>query len=111
MTLDVCPSDFGNFPTSSASDLRLLGGGGGGGSVRGANPYFYQSSLCRAAVHAGASGAEGGEIVVRREGALLPGCDPQRRRGGSWGEGMGFRVGRQAAFRPAAQSTLQSMAG
>ena len=37
--------------------------------MRGANPYHYQSSLCRAAVHAGAVGAEGGQIVVNPEKA------------------------------------------
>ena len=65
MTLDICPTDYGSFPENApqltcgcdAESVKK-------GNVRGANPYYYQSSLCRAALHAGAIGAQGGQIVV-----------------------------------------------
>ena len=61
MTLDTARSDYGSFPEDappltcgcSAATVKDPG------TVWGANPYYYQSGLCRAAVHAGAIGAEG----------------------------------------------------
>lgn len=60
--------------------------------MRGANPYYYQSSLCRAAMHAGAIDPEGGQIAVQPEKAPF---FPVPRNGvaaDSWGQGMGFCV-------------------
>ena len=58
MTLDICPTNYGSFPEDAppltcgcdAESVKK-------GKVCGANPYYYQSSLCRAALHAGAIGA------------------------------------------------------
>ena len=94
MMLDVCPTDYGSFPEDapqltcgcSAEAVKE-------GTVRGANPYYYQSSLCRAALHAGAIGAGGGQIVV--EPARQPSFRPSTQNSveaNSWGDGMGFRV-------------------
>jgi len=94
MTLDVCPTDYGSFPEDaptltcgcSAEAVKQ-------GDVRGANPYYYQSSLCRAALHAGAVGAEGGEITVEPEkSAFFPAVARNGVEADSWGQGMGFRV-------------------
>ena len=65
MTLDVCPDSFADFPTDgppltcgcSAEAVKA-------GGVFGANPYMWQSGICRAAVHAGAIGAQGGQVVA-----------------------------------------------
>ena len=65
MTLEICPTDYGSFPEDaptltcgcSAEAVKQ-------GTVWGTNGYYYQSSLCRAALHAGAIGAAGGQIVV-----------------------------------------------
>ena len=94
MTLDICPTDYGSFPENApqltcgcdAESVKK-------GNVRGANPYYYQSSLCRAALHAGAIGAQGGQIVVRPEKAtIFPAVPRNGVTADSWGEGMGFRV-------------------
>ncbi len=94
MTLDVCPTDYGSFPENapplscacSADAVKE-------GSVDGANPYYYQSSLCRAAVHAGAIGATGGQILVEPSPSpFFPAVTRNGVEAGSWGEGMGFRV-------------------
>ena len=94
MTLDICPTDYGSFPEDappltcgcSAAAVKT-------GNVRGANPYYYQSSLCRAALHAGAIGAQGGQIVVQPEkAAFFPAVPRNGVAADSWGEGMGFRV-------------------
>ena len=65
MTLDVCPDSFSNFPEDgppltcgcTAEAMKR-------GSVYGANPYMYQSNVCRAAVHAGAISSQGGRVVA-----------------------------------------------
>ena len=94
MTLDICPIDYGSFPENApqltcgcdAESVKK-------GNVRGANPYYYQSSLCRAALHAGAIGAQGGQIVVKPEKAtIFPAVPRNGVTADSWGEGMGFRV-------------------
>jgi outer membrane protein OmpA-like peptidoglycan-associated protein len=94
MTLDICPTDYGSFPEDappltcgcSAEAVKE-------GNVRGANPYLWQSSLCRAALHAGAIGAEGGQIVVEpAKQAFYPAVTRNGVEAGSYGEGAGFRV-------------------
>ena len=72
MTLDVCPTNYGSFPEDAppltcGCDAEAAKQG----NVRGANPYYYQSSVCRAALHAGAIGADGGKIVVKPEKAAV----------------------------------------
>ena len=99
MTLDICPVDYGSFPEDapplicgcSAATVKT-------GTVWGANPYYYQSGLCRAAVHAGAIGAEGGEIVVQpRKSAFYPAVSRNGVEARSTGAGTGFSVSATAA--------------
>jgi len=65
MTLDVCPDSYSNFPEDG---LPLTCGCTAEavkhGFVYGANPYMYQSNVCRAAVHAGAISSRGGQVVA-----------------------------------------------
>ena len=94
MTLDVCPSNYGGF---DADAPRLTCGCAPealkGGYVLGANPYYYQSSICRAALHAGVIGAQGGEVVVTPEKAtVFPAVTRHGVASTSWGAGFGFRV-------------------
>jgi outer membrane protein OmpA-like peptidoglycan-associated protein len=94
MTLDICPSDYGSFP----EDAPTLTCGCSAevakeGRVFGANPYFWQSSPCRAAVHAGAVGAQGGQIVIEpAQQPFFPAVTRNGVAGDSYGEGSGFRV-------------------
>ena len=81
-TLDICPTDYGNFPEDAppltcgcdAASVKR-------GSVYGANPYRNGSSLCRAALNAGAIGTEGGQILVKpgKGGVLSRRAAPRRR--------------------------------
>jgi outer membrane protein OmpA-like peptidoglycan-associated protein len=106
LTLDVCPTNYGGFPEEaptltcdcSAEAVRQ-------GSVRGTNPYYYQSSLCRAALHAGAAGPAGGKIIVKPEKAtVFPAVAKNGVESDSWGEGMGFRVDPAPGSTPAVAS-------
>jgi outer membrane protein OmpA-like peptidoglycan-associated protein/protein tyrosine phosphatase (PTP) superfamily phosphohydrolase (DUF442 family) len=107
LTLDICPTDYGNFP----EDAPTLTCGCGAASVRqgsvyGANPYPSVSSLCRAALHAGAIGPEGGQIVVQpKKAAFYPAVTRNDVAARSWGADKGFQVviaGRPATPSPAA---------
>ena len=93
-TLDICPTNYGSFPEDAppltcgcdAASVKR-------GNVYGANPYRYSSSLCRAALHAGAIGAEGGQIVVQpRKASFFPAVLRNGVEAGSYGGGMGFSV-------------------
>ena len=108
MTLDICPSNYSSFP----EDAPTLTCGCSAeavkdGDVYGANPYSWSSSLCRAALHAGAIGAQGGQIkVTPQRSSFFPAVTRNGVRAGSRGEGMGFRVelaggGAPAAIQPA----------
>ena len=113
MMLDICPTDYGSFPEDAP---RLTCGCSAdavkAGNVNGANPYFYQSSLCRAALHAGAVGANGGEIVVTPEkAAFFPAVSRNGVEAGSYGEGMGFRIATAAGGTPAPASAADASAG
>jgi outer membrane protein OmpA-like peptidoglycan-associated protein len=94
MTLDICPTDYGSFPEDappltcgcSAATVKT-------GTVWGTNPYYYQSGLCRAALHAGAIGAEGGQIVVQpKKSAFYPAVSRNSVEARSSGGGPGFSV-------------------
>src|SRR5258708_30711629 len=114
MKLDICPSDYGSFPEDappltcgcSAESVKQ-------GSVYGANPYYYLNSLCRAALHAGAIGATGGQIVVKPEkAAFFPSVERNGVAAGSNSGGMGVRVtalsGATPASRPAVRPRVQA---
>ena len=95
MTLDICPTDYGSFPENappltcgcSAAAVKT-------GTVWGTNPYYYQSALCRAALHAGAIGAEGGQDCgpAGEVDDFSGGYTQRRIRAASSGSGKGFRV-------------------
>ena len=94
MILDICPTDYGSFPenaptlTCGCSTAAVKTG-----TVWGTNPYYYQSGLCRAALHAGAVGAEGGQVVVQPEkSTIFPAVSRNGVEARSSGPGMGFRV-------------------
>ena len=65
LSVDVCPSDYGSFAADAPSlSCGCPAGAEKIGKVFGGNPYYWQTSVCRGAVHAGAIGASGGKIVV-----------------------------------------------
>src|SRR4029077_21104767 len=101
-TLDICPTNYGSFPEDAppltcgcdAASVKR-------GNVNGANPYYYQSALCRAALHAGAIGAEGGQIVVQpKKSAFYPAVTRNGVRADSSTGGMGFSVSAKAGSGP-----------
>ena len=107
-TLDVCPADYGSFPEDAppltcgcdAASVKR-------GNVNGANPYRYGSSLCRAALHAGAIGTEGGKILVKpKKAAFFPAVLRNGVEAGSYGGGMGFSVSATADGRQAGTSVF-----
>ena len=102
MTLDICPSNYGSFPEDAPTlTCGCDAASAKAGNVRGANPYYYQSSLCRAALHAGAIGAEGGQIIVHpRKAPFFPAVSRNGVEADSWGQGKGFSVSAAAGGRP-----------
>ena len=94
MTLDICPSDYGSFPEDApALTCGCPADAVKDGSVYGANPYYWQSSPCRAALHAGAVGAQGGQIVIEpSQQPFFPAVTRNNVEGRSYGEGRGFRM-------------------
>ncbi|MBV8188969.1 MAG: OmpA family protein [Alphaproteobacteria bacterium] len=107
MTLDVCPSNYGSFPEDApALTCGCTSAAIKSGSVYGANPYYWQSSVCRAAYHAGAIGAEGGQIVIRPKNApFFPAVPRNGIAADSYMAGRGFQVvvaGASAPQAPAA---------
>ena len=66
LTMEICPNRYNSIPMDtppitcgcSAETAKR------NDTVWGANPYYYASSICRAAVHAGAIGAQGGQVTV-----------------------------------------------
>ena len=111
LTLDICPTDYGSFPSDappltcgcSAATVKT-------GTVWGANPYYYQSGLCRAALHAGAIGADGGKIEVKPEkAAFYPAVSRNGVEARSASEGTGFRVAPVPGSAPAAAAARPSV--
>ena len=103
-TLDICPTNYGSFPEDAppltcgcdAASVKR-------GSVYGANPYRYLSSLCRAALNAGAIGTEGGKILVKPEKAeFFPAVLRNGVETSSISGGMGFSVSSTADGRRSA---------
>jgi outer membrane protein OmpA-like peptidoglycan-associated protein len=104
MELDICPSDYMSIPNDappivcgcSATAIKT-------GSLYGTNPYMNQSSPCRAALHAGAIGPQGGKITIKPEQApFFPAVTRNGVSSGSFGSSQGFRVVVEA--QPATQS-------
>jgi outer membrane protein OmpA-like peptidoglycan-associated protein len=94
MELDVCPSDYMSIPKDappivcgcSAAAVKT-------GNLYGTNPYMNQSSPCRAALHAGAIGPQGGKITIKPEQApFFPAVNRNGVSSGSFGASLGFRV-------------------
>lgn len=96
MTLDICPNNYTSFPmdtpvlTCGCSTDQVKGGG----TIWGTNPYQYNSSLCRAAVHAGTITASGGQITVApaADVTVFPGVTKNGIESASAGRADGFRV-------------------
>ena len=94
MTLDVCPTNYGGFP-EDAPPLRCNcpPGAAKEGSVYGANPYYWQSAVCRAALHAGVISMQGGQVLVTPDKApVFPAVTRNGVGGASFGQGAGFLV-------------------
>lgn len=95
MVMDVCPNDYAGFPEDAPALTCTCPPEAArkGGTVYGANPYYYQSSVCRAAVNAGAITTQGGRITITPEAApFFPAVTRNGVRGNGWGSGRGFRV-------------------
>jgi branched-subunit amino acid aminotransferase/4-amino-4-deoxychorismate lyase len=64
-TMDVCPNDYLAFAEDSAPlTCGCSVDAVKNGSLYGPNPYAAISAICRAALHAGAVGAKGGQVVI-----------------------------------------------
>ena len=72
-TMDICPNNFSSIPmdTPPIACGCPAEAAKKNDTVWGANPYYYGSSICRAAVHAGAITAQGGQIVVEPADKVL----------------------------------------
>jgi len=64
-TLRACPGNAAGLTAGTRVSCRCSAEAASGGSVWGSGPYTGDSSLCRAAVHAGAIREGGGAIEVR----------------------------------------------
>jgi outer membrane protein OmpA-like peptidoglycan-associated protein len=73
LTMDICPNNFSSIPmdTPPIACGCPAEAAKKNDTVWGANPYYYGSSICRAAVHAGAITAQGGQIVVEPADKVL----------------------------------------
>jgi hypothetical protein len=73
LTMDFCPNNFSSIPmdTPPIACGCPAEAAKKNDTVWGANPYYYGSSICRAAVHAGAMTAQGGQIVVEPADKVL----------------------------------------
>ncbi|MDP2341190.1 MAG: LCCL domain-containing protein [Deltaproteobacteria bacterium] len=65
----ACPRTIGEFAdAATAAEFNCTCGAGAGGSVYGTGVYTTDSSLCAAAVHAGAAPAAGGPVTAKKTG-------------------------------------------
>src|SRR5690349_20974626 len=70
MTLDVCPNSYEGFNGESPPlTCGCAPEATKHGQVFGANPFYWQSGICRAALHAGVIGANGGQVIITPEKA------------------------------------------
>ena len=97
LTLDVCPDNYGGFhEDASPLSCTCPAGAEKTGAAFGANPYYWQSDICRAALHAGLTGPNGGQIVVTPERApVFPATTRNGVSSRSWGADFGFRINGQ----------------
>jgi outer membrane protein OmpA-like peptidoglycan-associated protein len=107
MTLDVCPDSYGGFNGESPPlTCGCSSEAAKRGNIRGANPYTFESSICRAALHAGVIGANGGQVIVTPENApVFPGVTRNGVSSNAWEKGWGFRVASAVSPQPAKPST------
>ena len=92
MTMDVCPNDYSGFPADGPTlDCGCTADALKAGDVFGANPFYWQSSVCRAAAHAGLVGPQGGRVTVTPGGTVpvYPGVTRNGIVGRSWHGGAG----------------------
>src|SRR5260370_731281 len=94
MKLDVCPDSYADFPEGGPSlTCGCSAEAVKGGSVYGANPYMWQSNVCRAALHAGALGPNGGQVSVTfAKAPLFPAVTRNGVSSGSYRADKGFLV-------------------
>jgi outer membrane protein OmpA-like peptidoglycan-associated protein len=96
MSMDVCPITYGSFPMDgpALSCSCPAEAAKADASVWGANPYSSESSICRAAVNAGAIGLTGGQVMVTPQPnvPLFPGVNRNGVRTSNDRGGEGFRI-------------------
>src|SRR5260370_733378 len=99
MKLDVCPDSYADFPEGGPSlTCGCSAEAAKAGSVYGANPYMWQSNVCRAALHAGAIGPKGGQVSVTfAKAPLFPAVTRYGVSSSSNGADKGFLVAVTAA--------------
>jgi outer membrane protein OmpA-like peptidoglycan-associated protein len=117
MALDICPTSYGGFDADAPPlTCGCPPGAGKDGTVYGANPYYWQSAICRAALHAGVIGVQGGQVLVTSDKApVFPAVNRNGIVGNSFSAGTGFRVaaipGAAAAAPPPAKTPATDAAG
>jgi hypothetical protein len=95
ITLETCPLNHYSIPMDRPLTCGCAGAAMKEGSILGDNPYSRGSSLCYAALHAGALTSRGGQVTIVPDPSVpfFPGV---RRNGiqssGSESPDMGFRV-------------------
>jgi outer membrane protein OmpA-like peptidoglycan-associated protein len=95
MVLDVCPTSYASFPNDGPTmTCGCTPAAMKEGRVVGANPYYWQASICRAALHAGVLGAQGGQVVVTSapDVPVFPAVNRNGVVGESYHSDSGFRV-------------------
>ena len=86
-TLAACPFNVAGLAVGTRLDCTCTAAAAATGSVWGSGPYTADSAICRAALHAGEIGSEGGEVRLR-VAAGRDGYTAGERRGvttGAWG--------------------------
>ena len=105
LVMDTCPSDYGDFSADAPSvTCGCSAGAVKAGDVLGANPYYWQSSVCRSALHAGVITPQGGRItIVPAVTPIFPSVTRNGIAGRSWRggpENQGFQVAAAAGTTP-----------
>jgi outer membrane protein OmpA-like peptidoglycan-associated protein len=108
MKLDICPNNYNNFPVDSPPLTCACSAkqAKAGDTIWGTNPYMSTSSICRAAVHAGAISTSGGEVIVtpKADVPVFPSVTRNSIESASTSGGEGFMVAVIAGAKPAEPS-------
>src|SRR5207248_784191 len=113
MTLDVCPDSFADLPKEGpALTCGCTAEAVKEGGVFGANPYMWQSGICRGVVNAGPDGAQGGQVVTSpAQAAFYPAVTRNRISSRTPGSDRGFQIVVTRAPAATASATAARSAG